>query len=843
MGNRQSSRGSTPQLRHSNSLPTARATAVIETDPILVSLEDTVAQLTQDNAQLRSQLSTAETAYNNERDTRDLLTQQWKRQEKSWMAVCALLVVLLVVLYFYPISTFTDQSSPYDLKEEGSFALKTGALQRLVDEKVLSSQQADKVFASRIQEPLCPAAAADPSTATRNIPSSSGRFDSSAMTANAEKGGQGIFSELSAFITMAAFFYGIGICVVSMGYVFIQISIVADFWEDVWAGDRKRKYDRLLHEGRRAEAVSLFNKSQRVHIIKNAGCAALFSIMFHLTGVALIESHVAHASVIFMLNTVTVSECVRYLYQILFGKTSNLDAYYALAAQVFHGHVLHQTVLSEELKTACFQTLMQALTICYGARIYFQGYVRFPAILFLQIAALYVGVLAAVCIVVPPRRERETHLSPSFYVTFIFGVVANVLFLLPALFANDPMIASAALLTTLNCYTMCVLWYIFCSREMDLQRMHGMVLRHLYALATYSSVMVLAAVRLDSILPIPYSLLVTMVCVPACVTMFRQENTTASSIRRVGFVVGLWYLLATEFFANRSAGPALQVLLEWTGGAFVFATLLASLARLAIGTMGCGLLFSATLNLPPKSIGKYYSNWIFAVVLSAFARNEAPSIIQNMYLLWSAALFWKAHKKSNISEQLETLSGAALLALRGLRLQSIAFSWLGSLGGAIMILLAICRMYFSSIPGWWPQKTSESQVAGKVRRSPRLHLLCGLLLSVAIQLYSLRAQDKYISMAALLGMYGFIGVNLSAVNPSLGTSAIAFCVCGFLTIYSGLHLEDTVEKADSLLSRYTPVLLTTSMKWAFGDANQPAIELYAVETILSYTKRAVGLIR
>ena len=160
-----------------------------------------------------------------------------------------------------------------------------------------------------------------------------------------------------------------------------------------------------------------------------------------------------------------------------------------------------------------------------------------------------------------------------------------------------------------------------------------------------------------------------------------------------------------------------------------------------------------------------------------------------------------------------------------------------------MILLAICRMYFSSIPGWWPQKTSESQVAGKVRRSPRLHLLCGLLLSVAIQLYSLRAQDKYISMAALLGMYGFIGVNLSAVNPSLGTSAIAFCVCGFLTIYSGLHLEDTVEKADSLLSRYTPVLLTTSMKWAFGDANQPAIELYAVETILSYTKRAVGLIR
>ena len=212
MGNRQSSRGSTPQ--RSNSLPTARATAVIETDPILVSLEDTVAQLTQDNAQLRSQLSAAETAYNNERDTRDLLTQQWKRQEKSWMAVCALLVVLLVVLYFYPISTFTDQSSPYDLKEEGSFALKTGVLQRLVDEKVLSSQQADKVFASRIQEPLCPAAAADPSTATRNIPSSSGRFDSSAMTANAEKGGQGIFSELSAFITMAAFFYGIGIIVV-----------------------------------------------------------------------------------------------------------------------------------------------------------------------------------------------------------------------------------------------------------------------------------------------------------------------------------------------------------------------------------------------------------------------------------------------------------------------------------------------------------------------------------------------------------------------------------------------------------------------------------------------------
>ena len=160
-----------------------------------------------------------------------------------------------------------------------------------------------------------------------------------------------------------------------------------------------------------------------------------------------------------------------------------------------------------------------------------------------------------------------------------------------------------------------------------------------------------------------------------------------------------------------------------------------------------------------------------------------------------------------------------------------------------MILLAICRMYFTSIPGWWPQKTSGNRAPGRVERGPISQLLCGFLLSVAIQLYSLRAQDKYISMTGLLGVYSFIGVSLSAVNPSLGTSAITFCVCGFLTIYSGLYLEETVEKVDSLLSQYTPVLLTTLMKWAFGDANQPAIELYAVKTILHYTKRVVGLIR
>ena len=825
-----------------------------------VVLEHTIETLNETIAEKDAELS----------GLRRSLQREAKRADRMGFVVMAIFLFALSTFVWgafsgadtSPSNGIGGPSNMGKIADNDIFLLSTKTLKRFVKKNILSPGAAAKLYSEKLvskdmQLPPKPSsvnsrhdtpllAAEQHASVPENVASSSSPLR---MIVNA--------------ITIASCLHMMGIVVVSCGYVIIQVIAYDEFFKSWKGSERERKYRELVNAtGRpsaRKMANAIYTNAQRPYIVRLMAISLCFFAMFHYTGELLLaSSHTFLGSVVLILGTLIACDFGRSLFAFLFGRIGTLQAY-----KVVFWHLLRTITNVElpsdsrpdEVRHVVQQIALQSGIVGITALSYYNTTVNFPGFIFLFIGALYTFVFAGALLLEPPQPEfrRWSRKFDPMVTVLALGISFGAVFCLSStttvININDEQVLTACFVVSLSSISLVLpflmaTWMCNWSGEYPChadtlvdETMSGENFPLFCALMAMNALLLFLGVAMDSLFPVLYSLVWTPFSIFPVFFYFgshpRLRFRTERAPRRfiaVISITGIWLLVVNDllFKGDRGLDKYALSILAWTGMGRVLVLAFASLTRFAVACVAFGCTTTLLLNLPKKSNVKYYTSWVLAVLVSVYMRTEDSSAVFSVYALMSLHAFSGAHSYTDFRRELRsgTVAGVLIWVFNGLRMQSISPSKLVHFAGNVVVAVSIAFGLYTA------QNTGLTELAELPKRC------CGLAVSMLVLYYATIMQNMTSAVTAILCIYGFVVAGCVALRTPPSATAFIFSLCGFLTIYSAMQLQNSFSAVSGALEASMPGFIQSGMVFLFGDgANRQPFELFVVQTVVSCARQ------